>query len=99
MLEWSKILSPTTRTGGNAGAVALVRPMKMIWVPVLAALFGFTVLIGSAHPLTTYRYHGDYDHKIYERCDYVGRHPHSTYPTDGKCPWFVFTNGGEDRHG
>ena len=70
--------------------VAPIRPTKLIWIPAASFIFGWTWAVGTPHVLTTYRWTGSAEHKVYLSCDYLGRFSQRVAPTDGRCDWIAF---------
>jgi hypothetical protein len=67
-----------------------IRLSKLLWVPAVLAIFGWMEAVGTAHLLTTYRWAGSAEHKVYLSCDYVGRFTQRITPENGKCDWIAF---------
>lgn len=70
--------------------VAPVRPSRLLWVPLVAGALGYVLINGWPHLLWNFTYRGDWDHRFYTRCVYIGRYTQVVQPVDGACPYVRF---------
>lgn len=64
-----------------------VRPSKLVWVPIVAALWWVTQVYGTPHLRFQYTWSGHPDRPIFHVCDYVGLHSQRVHPRFGeRCP-------------
>jgi len=76
--------------------IAPIRPSKLLWALVVVAALAFVLSEGWPHLLWNFTYRGDWDHRTYTRCLYVGHHTQTVFPTDGLCPYVRFFKEGAD---
>lgn len=80
-----------------APRVPIIRAGKLFWLPVLLGLVAGLYILGWPHLLWDFTYQGDYDHRHYVRCQYVGRYTQVVAPSDGQCPYIRFFKQEEDH--
>lgn len=86
------IAPPRTRHALPSPRVVWLRPTKLAWLPVVAAMLGFVAVNGPPHMLWEYRFTGSGDARTYLSCRYVGRYGRQIDPVGGTCPGFIFLN-------
>jgi len=67
----------------------------LLWIAVPAAIYGAYAVFGLPHMIWSYEFQGsfadDWSDRYYTRCTFVGPNgDFTTYPDDGRCPWFLF---------
>jgi hypothetical protein len=72
----------------------LIRPSYFFWLVAPVVLVGIYHAYGLPHAIWNYEYSGsrtDWSQRTYHRCTFVGPYgSFTTYPADGRCPWFAF---------
>lgn len=76
-----------------------LRPSYFVWIIVPVALYAAYAIYGLPHLIWSYDFRGTYTdraNRFYTRCTFIGPYgAFTTYPTDGECPWFFFSQGME----
>jgi hypothetical protein len=81
----------------NVPRTPLVRPSKLLWLPLAAPIVLGLWLYGTPHMLWSYHYTGRGGDKFYLDCFYVGRDSQLVVPHDGKCPFIALLKPGQGR--
>jgi hypothetical protein len=80
-------------SGNRKPRVALVRPSKLLWLPLTAITIGALLVFGTPHLRFQYSYvppAATGTNRTYLSCDYIGWHTQRVIPTDGQCPMILF---------
>lgn len=68
-----------------------VRLRHLLWLPQVLALWSIGPLdVALPHLRTAYSYTGPESLPFYRACDYVGPHPRTLRPANGRCPLVAF---------
>jgi len=66
-----------------------IRPRNLVWIVILACLWGGAEFYGTPHLRIQYTWSGKDERPYYHLCDYWGLSSFRIVPADGVCPLFV----------
>ncbi len=74
-----------------------LRAGYFVWIAAPVAALLIYLVFGLPHFIWSYQWenhgrsYGDFKSRIYTRCTFIGPYgAFTTYPMNGKCPWFKF---------
>lgn len=78
-------------------SVAWVRPINLLWVPVLGLAWVAADLWGTPHLRVSWEGTGRYEAPYYRLCHYWGVSSFRIRPVDGRCPIVILARATSGR--